>query len=82
MIPRIKNFTPLNDFCLLVSFEDGRTVVYDVGDDIATIPAFKELKTESCLFQNARIDTSRTCIYWSDTADLPSDIIYEYGKTI
>ena len=82
MIPRIKNYQPLKDFQLLVLFDDGRQVRYDVADDIQTLSAFRDLKTEQGLFENAQLDTSRTCIYWNDQIDLPSDAIYEYGVTI
>ena len=63
MIPRIKSYQPLADFQLLVSFDDGRKVRYDVADDIKTLPAFRDLKTEPGLFENAQLDASRTCIY-------------------
>ena len=67
------------EYRLLVTFDDGRTVHYDVLEDIRTIPAFEELETEPSLFENAQLDQSRTCIYWSDQIDLPSDTLYEYG---
>ena len=79
MIPRIKSYQPLADFQLFVSFDDGREVRYDVSDDIKTLPAFRDLQTEQGLFANAQLDASRTCIYWNDRIDLPSDAIYEYG---
>ena len=82
MIPRIKSFTPTDDYLLLVTFDDGRIVRYDVMEDIRTIPAFQELETEHGLFQNAQFDQSRTCIYWNDQSELPSDTIYEYGTTL
>lgn len=28
------------------------------------------------------IDKSRTCVYWNDRIDLPSDTLYEYGVSI
>ena len=80
MIPRIKSFTPKDKYLLQVTFDDGHTVVYDVMEDIRTLPAFKELETVCGLFQNAQLDTSRTCIFWNDRIDLPSDTIYEYGN--
>ena len=46
MIPRIKSYQPLQNFQLLVSFDDGRQVRYDVADDIRTLPAFRDLQTE------------------------------------
>ena len=53
MIPRIKSYQPLKDFQLLVSFDDGRKVRYDVADDIHTLPAFRDLETEHGLFATA-----------------------------
>ncbi len=35
MIPRIKLFTPIEGYQLIVTFDDGRTVRYDVADDIS-----------------------------------------------
>ena len=81
MIPRIKSFKPITGYRLLVTFDDGRSVLYDVMDDIRTIPAFEELETEPGLFPNAQLDQSRTCIYWNERIDLPSDTIYEYGSS-
>ena len=82
MLPRIKSYKPLEDFRLLVLFDDGKQVCYNVADDIAMLPAFEDLKTEHGLFQNAQLDKSRTCIFWDDKIDLPSDTIYEYGVAV
>lgn len=82
MIPRIQSYQPLKDYQLLVSFDDGRKVRYDVADDIKTLAAFRDLETEYGLFENAQLDSSRTCIYWNDQIDLPSDAIYEYGTVL
>jgi hypothetical protein len=64
---------------LLVEFDDGLRVIYDVKDDILTLPEYRVLESEYGLFQNARLDSSRTCVYWSDRVDLASDTIREYG---
>ena len=80
MIPRIKSFSTQDNFQLLVTFDDGRTVLYDVGEDIRMLPAFADLQAVYGLFQNAQLDESRTCIYWNDQIDLASDTIYEFGK--
>ena len=82
MIPRIKNVEPMADFKLLVDFDEGRRVVYDVSDDIRNIEAFDELRTLPGLFGNARLDSSRTCVVWNERVDLPSDTIYEYGISV
>ncbi len=67
---------------LQVEFDDGRTVIYDVEEDIRELGAFAPLQTERGLFESVQIDESRSCVYWNDEIDLPSDIIYEYGQTI
>ena len=83
MIYRIKELTPMNSYLLRVVFDDGKTVIYDdVKEDIDTIPAFRQLESIHGLFQNVQLDQSRTCVYWNDEVDLPSDAIYEYGKKI
>ncbi|MBP5232024.1 MAG: DUF2442 domain-containing protein [Planctomycetes bacterium] len=82
MIPRIKAITPQADYKLRVLFDGGEEVIYDVGDDIARLPDFAVLKTEPGLFANAKLDPSRTCVYWSDRVDLPSDALLEYGKRL
>ena len=79
MIPRIKSIRPLDNFILLVEFDDGRKVAYDVKDDIRTLADFRVLETEYGLFRNARLDSSRTCVYWTELVDIPSDTILEYG---
>lgn len=80
MIPKIKELKPLDDYVLQVSFDDGIEVIYDVKDDIGSIAQFADLKNIYGLFRQVQIDESRTCVYWNDEIDLPSDTIYEYGK--
>ena len=79
MIPRIKMVEPLPDYKLKVLFDDGKTVIYDVKEDIDTIESYKDLATVHGLFQQVQLDESRTCVYWNDQIDLPSDNIYEDG---
>ncbi len=82
MIPRISKLEVKEDFKLLVCFDGGERVLYDVKDDIASIPDFSILQTERGLFENAQVDESRTCVYWNDLVDLPSDTLLEYGQKI
>lgn len=82
MIKRIRELQPMPDYQLLVRFDDGKQVLYDVKDDIKTLPGYSLLCEVEGLFQNVRLDESRTCIYWTDEIDLPSDAIYEYGVAV
>lgn len=80
MIPRIKSVKPLADFHLSIVFDDGKTVLYDVMDDIRQIESYRDLLSIHGLFNQVQLDQSRTCVYWNDQIDLPSDTLYEYGK--
>ena len=79
MIKRIKRIFPLPDYVLEVSFDDGKTVLYDTKEDM-NLPGYDALRSVAGLFQQVQLDQSRTCVYWNDEIDLPSDILYEYGK--
>ena len=73
MIPKIKDLQALNDYKLKILFDDGRRVVYDVNDDIEKILG---------LWNCVQLDQSKTCVFWNDRIDLPSDTLYEYGAPI
>ena len=78
MIPRIQSVKPLENYMLYVVFDDGKSGIYDVKDDIDTIKQYEDLRTIGGLFEQVQLDPSRTCVYWTDFIDLPSDAIYEY----
>ena len=82
MLPRISKVEPRDGYKLFVSFDEGRDVIYDVGDDIRQINDFQALQSVPNLFNNVKLDQSRTIIYWNDYIDLPSDTIYEYGTCV
>lgn len=77
MIPRIKSIKPLQGYLLQVVFDDGKKGIYDVKEDIDTIKGYEDLKNITGLFEQVQLDESRTCVFWNDYIDLPSDAIYE-----
>ena len=82
MIPRIKHIETLDDYKLLITFDDGLVVCYDVREDIDAVEDFKSLETVVGLWKQVKLDSSRTCVYWNDRIDIASDTIYEYGKPV
>ena len=80
MILRIRDVKALPGYRLRVSFDDGKTVLYDVKEDIDRIESYRALMLIHGLFSQVQLDQSRTCVYWNDEIDLPSDTLYEYGK--
>ena len=81
MIPRIASIQPMPDYLLSVSFDDGRRVLYDVKEDME-LPGYSALREVYGLFQQVRLDESRTCVFWNEDIDLPSHAIYEYGRVV
>ena len=82
MIERIREVVPLPDYRLSVLFDDGKRVIYDVAEDMRDIPDYRDLRDIPGLFQQVQLDQSRTCVYWNEFIDLPSDAIYEYGQPV
>ena len=80
MIIRIKSVEALDDYILLVTFDDDKVVEYDMKDDMKTLPSYDDLERIQGLWQQVLLDESRTCVYWNEYIDLPSDIIYEFGQ--
>lgn len=81
MIPRIASIQPMPDYLLSVSFDDGRRVLFDVKEDME-LPGYSALREVYGLFQQVRLDESRTCVFWNEDIDLPSHAIYEYGRVV
>ena len=82
MIPKIKSIQTKENYKLQVLFYDGTEVLYDLTDDKKTLPHYDELEKTPGLYKNTQLDESRTCVFWNDYIDLPSDTIYEYGCII
>ena len=79
ILPKINCVEALPDYRLSVVFDDGKAVVYDVGEDMKQIGEFRLLKLVPHLWEQMKVDSSRTCVYWNDRIDMPSDTLYEYG---
>ena len=82
MLPKISEITPLDQYILQVKFDDGYEVLYDLKSDMDSIPDFAPLAQTANLWRQSQVDTSRTCVYWTDRIDLASDTIYEYGQPV
>ena len=55
MIPRIKHIEPRENFTLYIIFDDDKSVIYDVKDDINTLPSYHTLMTEQGLFRKPHL---------------------------
>ena len=59
MIPRIKSYQPLQDYQLLVSFDDGRKVRYDVADDNTVETDTANIRNNSEIYAGSAIGTQK-----------------------
>lgn len=82
MVRRIADLSVREPYKLLIRFDDGKVVTYDVIDDVREIPSFEPLLSLPGLFESVMLDQSRTCVFWNDEIDLPSDAIYEFGEEL
>lgn len=63
MIPKIKSVYTMPGYRLDVVFDDGKSVVYDVLNDIRQLPGYKDLMLIHGLFDQVQLDESRTCVF-------------------
>ena len=47
-----------------------------------TLPDYDGLEKIEGFYKNDKLDESRTCVYWNDRLDMPSDTIYKYGTRL
>ena len=80
-MPKIKSIKALDNYILEIVFDDGKKVHYDMKEDMETLPNYCKL-AENNLFEKFYVDESRAFVIWTKEIDLPSDILYEYGKEV
>lgn len=82
MFHKIKNVSPLPDYCLSVQFAEGVTKVYDVKPLFSKWVAFKALEHDPALFAEVAVDVGGHGVVWNDDLDLSCDELYANGKTV
>jgi hypothetical protein len=51
MLIRIKSIQLLDNYVLRVSFDDNKTVIYDMKEDMNTLPNYSDLRTVEGLME-------------------------------
>ena len=72
MNPRPVSVEPLEDFELLITFQNGERKIFDTKP-LLPLPLYAPLQNKS-LFVTAKADGM--CIYWNDSIDLCPDMVY------
>ena len=73
MNPRPIDVRPLENFKLLLTFQNGEKKIFDVRP-LLSMPIYAPLKNES-FFKAVKADGA--CVYWNDDIDLCPDMVYE-----
>ena len=72
MNPRPVNVKVLDNYNLLVTFQNDEKKIFDVKP-LLSMPLYQPLKNKA-LFKNVKADGM--CIYWNDEIDICPDILY------
>ncbi len=76
MNPYVKSVKPQEDYCLLLTFENGEKRVFDLKPYLQQ-PVFRKLKNLA-LFQTARVMSGS--VEWQGDVDLSYDTLYLESK--
>ena len=79
MFYRIKQVTPLEDYCLKVMFTNGQVKIYDAKPLNEKLPVFRFLLSDPEYFARAKVDTGGFGIIWDDDYDLSCDELWYNG---
>ena len=79
MTHRIEKVNSVENFMVLVTFQNGVEKMYDLKPIIAKFPQFLELKNKKSLFEKVRVDVGGCGIVWNDRLDLAADEIWHNG---
>ena len=81
MFHKIKDVSPLPEYCLSVQFSEGCMKIYDVKPLFEKIPAFQTLENPE-LFSDVQVDVGGHGIVWNDDLDLSCDELWDNGKIV
>lgn len=79
MFNKIKSVQTLEDYMLLITFENGVQKYYDIKPLCQKWKIFKDLIITPNLFKNVQVDTGGYGIYWNDDIDLSCNELWENG---
>jgi len=82
MFNTVKTVQPLDNFILLVGFNNGETKHYDVKPLFDKWDVFKSLADIGGLFEQVRVDVGGYGIVWNDDIDLSCNELWDNGTEV
>jgi hypothetical protein len=80
MLKRISDVQPLDNYCLLLTFNDEEKRVYDMAGWLDK-PYFQPLK-EISFFRNVWVNPITRTVEWEGERDLCPDMLYEDSQPV
>lgn len=81
MTHRIIQVNALEEYIIIVVFQNGVEKKYDMCQLFSTIPQFEMLTIEPGLFEQVRVDVGGYGVSWNDELDLSAEEIWQNGVT-
>lgn len=78
MSPRPIAVKPLENYTLLVTFQNGEEKLFD-AKPLLSLPLYAPLRNE-VFFRAAKADGM--CVYWNEDVDLCPDMVYENSNPV
>lgn len=78
--PKINSAKAVNDYILLVEFDNAEKKVYDVSP-LLEKEMFLPLKNRA-FFQNVQVEKGGYAVFWNEDIDLSEYEIWTHGKTV
>lgn len=79
MTHKIISVKPMENFVLLVVFQNGIEKTYDMRNLYPVFPQFKVFESDIGLFNQVQVDTGGYGVSWNDNLDLDAEDIWEDG---
>lgn len=79
MTHKIVSVKPMENFILLVGFQNGIEKTYDMRTLYPVFPQFKVFENDIDLFNQVQVDAGGYGISWNDDLDLDAEDIWEDG---
>ena len=82
MFCKITSVKALENYTLLIGFDDGKKCIYDILPLCEKFEVFRDLKTIKGLFKQVKIEPKGYALSWNSSIDISADEIYFGGVVL
>ena len=82
MFYKITSVKALENYTLLIGFDDGKKCIYDILPLCEKFEVFRDLKTIKGLFEQVKIEPKGYALSWNFSIDISADEIYFGGEVV